>query len=357
MSRVTPDKLHKAEEIASCLQDMGYSINFARNVLFGVCGVTGNSWENLIAAASGTPPSHLPELNDVFQQILIVGAKIFFLYELDSTQSKKIEKFLKSAKSEDSIFLASYPFLTNDQDLATAPRTNQIISKLTYEVKGSTLMTMQFCAKATYRKTHEVGLNELTDDARSRYDEGEVESIKITSKLNTQLFNSVVFNKNKGYLLLGADTSELSSAADQVGALARLKSDFKKLSGVSLPTPKNLFPKIEELYQKKTGRILKVEFITPSDSVNSLAIKQGDRDVRNDSYHKAGELEVDALEKFKIQKAWDYIFSEHTRMISPTITLNGNKKCLHNADPLREFSVKDCPTLAYLTNILEDAFF
>tara|TARA_Y100000052_G_scaffold25338_1_gene28758 strand:- start:1561 stop:2640 length:1080 start_codon:yes stop_codon:yes gene_type:complete len=351
------NKTLSAQQIASALRNMGYSINFVRNIFYGVCGITAQSWDKLILKSEEVADSFLPDLNIIFQEILLVGSKVYSMYKLDEAETQKLEKYIASLNSTNTTFGESYPLAIDDDKLSQGSRNNEFMASFTTEINDKKLQVVQYCCRAIYRKTSEVALSELKDSAKEKFEDGSVESIKVTSKLNTQLFNSLIYNKTDSYLLIGADTSELSAATDTEAALVRLKTNLKQHFKFKLPAPINLFPKIEDMYIEPNGRVTKVEFITPSDSINSLSIKPGDRDVRNDSYHKAGEQEVDALDKFKIEKAWDFIFGSHERQISPTIALNGNKKLLHAADTLDLFYVKECPTIKHLVTIVEDAFF
>jgi hypothetical protein len=351
------DSINVVEKIVESMQSRGYSINFSRAVLYGHAGITATSWGGLLKRSLTVGDKNSASIKQVYTETLLTGNKLCSIFQLNKDSLPLIRSWLQGLTIDSTNkFVAEYPYLISSENLKNETRVNIPVNVDEVNILGNKLICAQFCSREIYMKIYNASTSELTDSALQKYEEGVVESVKVTTRVNTQMFNSVILNESKNYLVIGVDTAGLKSAHDAEMALLRLKKLVSNKSGVKLTDPLNIFPSIEKMYKATSGRITKVDFITPNDNVSSMSIKPGQRDLRNDNYHKAGEAEVGDLDKFKVSKAWDFIIGDYERNVSPTISANGSKKQLHLGESLDYFYVSDCPSIKLFHILLNKAF-
>jgi hypothetical protein len=344
-----------AMDVITAFRQRGYNINFARNLIAGHLGITASSWDSFAAKFSTLEASDTEKLLTMYNEALLVGDKICSAYYLDDSMLAAMDKLVDSAVIEStSAYSKTYPFPLKEEELEKMTTDNKLVHKEGSLEDESNVVCLQFCNTETYVKTIELSTQALRDEFIDTY--SDINTLTMKRNVKTQLFNSIIYNRKKKYVLICADIVGLSSHRDTEKALNRFTNQFKALLKHQLPHALDVFPNIEKFYKKSDGRIISVDFVTPSDNISALKIKGSERDIRRDTYHKAGEKEVDQLEKFKITKAWDIIVNQSIRLLGVSISLDGDKRLLHNGAALSFFSVKYCPKVSTFTNIFEKAF-
>ncbi|MCL6245836.1 hypothetical protein M5F04_14970 [Acinetobacter sp. ANC 7200] len=128
--------------------------------------------------------------------------------------------------------------------------------------------------------------------------------------ITRECYDSIIFNRNKGYLILSLDRAELSNTAILNKARSKLvrkiNDSIREICGDAhlKESGDNLFSAIEKFYHDDSGEVTSLAFLTLSGTSHHEKLHKTCPDVRQAVYHIAGSSAT-PIEPYRISIRYD----------------------------------------------------
>lgn len=139
---------------------------------------------------------------------------------------------------------------------------------------------------------------------------GNIQQAYAIKSVMHECYDSIIFNKNKGYVVLSLDRAERSNAAILNKARAKLVRKLNdSIRGIApearlSESGDNLFPAIERFYHDGFGEVTSLAFLTLSGTSHHEKLHKTCPDVRQAVYHIAGSSAT-PIEPYRISIRYD----------------------------------------------------
>ncbi|RYY80402.1 MAG: hypothetical protein EOO69_02355 [Moraxellaceae bacterium] len=137
-----------------------------------------------------------------------------------------------------------------------------------------------------------INLSDFKDVDREEYED--YEQIYAIKSIKRECYDSIIFNKEKNYMVLSVDRAELSNLSTVHNAQAKLVRKINDGIRGSNPHARfpdagsNLFPAIEKFYKDSSGEVTSISFLTLAGTSHNERLHKTCPDVRQAVYHIAG---------------------------------------------------------------------
>ncbi|RJO33855.1 hypothetical protein, partial [Acinetobacter baumannii] len=137
-----------------------------------------------------------------------------------------------------------------------------------------------------------------------------IQQIYAIKSVLRECYDSIIFNKKKGYIILSLDRAEISNSAILNKAHAKLVRKINNsVRGISSTarlkeSGDNLFPSIERFYQDQSGEVTSISFLTLAGTSHNERLHKTCPDVRKAVYHIAGSAAT-PIEPYRISIRYD----------------------------------------------------
>lgn len=156
----------------------------------------------------------------------------------------------------------------------------------------------------TFYEKVEIDINLFNDE----YDN--VQQAYAIKSVMRECYDSIIFNKNKGYIILSLDRAASSNTAILNKAHAKLVRKLNdSIRGIEpearlKESGDNLFPAIEKFYHDNSGEVTSLSFLTLSGTSHHEKLHKTCPDVRQAVYHIAGSSAT-PIEPYRISIRYD----------------------------------------------------
>lgn len=289
-------------------------------------------------------------IDTFWKNLIFSGDRLIKLYRLEDEEISRLQTGLSKLLPDESSFNEAYPapvskgVLENcDTQLHFAETQDEVIND---KIVESTILL----SKAYYSQYIELDAEHLSDQGMELKENGG--EIKCKTREVTQCFNTVILIPSDNLLIITIDLSILprSESAHQQFLVERF---VREVSQVRLARPIDLFPTIQDMYEKVDGRVSQMTFITADGNSSSLKLKPSQQCLRRDSYHHGGESASPILTKYKLGKIWD-IAKSPSMTVSVELTLPGKRAMLDDPKKyLFDATIQSSPSLDCLIFVVD----
>lgn len=113
-------------------------------------------------------------------------------------------------------------------------------------------------------------------------------------KIPLACYDLVICDTENNYIVVAMDLASVLSRSDLNLAYINFNNYIRKNIGVTLTNACDFFPKIQELYDEKTGKngVTEIVFMTPHGTTHNERLKGHQKDLRDATYHDEGTKAV-----------------------------------------------------------------
>lgn len=265
-------------------------------------------------------------ISNFWKDLVFSGERLITLYRLDEQEMANVQNAMSTLSPDQSDFVRSYPTPLSKEELLACDTSLHFAETRTDLINEKQVETSIFLSKAFYTQIIELDATHLSDAGiELKANGGE---IKCKTREVTQCYNSVMLIPSENLLVLTVDLSVLPRS--ESGHQKFLVEQFVRNSAkIHLARPIELFPAIQDMYEKVDGRISQMSFLTADGNSSALKLKPSQQCLRADTYHHGGESASPILTKFKLGKIWD-ISQSASQTLSVELTLPGKRTMLDN---------------------------
>ncbi|APY64633.1 hypothetical protein ABSP09_004621 [Salmonella enterica subsp. enterica serovar Typhimurium] len=296
------------EQTVNLLKDITERVGWklTKKIVGEPLGVTSVGLDPFIARLQATVETEqeavAAHIGGVWRNLLLSGTRLVKLYKLQANEIQTLRNAIVSLNRDDSLFCQNYPYPLSREELLTADTDLHYLETVSTVFNGVSLETSILTSKAYYTETIELDASHLSDSGLVlRSNGGE---IKCKTREVTQCFNTVMILPELQLVALTIDLSVMPRSESERQQFL-LDQFVRNVSGLTFPSPIDLFGLVQEMYEQVDGRISQMAFLTSDGNTSSLKLRPGESCLRTDSYHHGGEEASPILTKYKLGKIWD----------------------------------------------------
>lgn len=296
------------EQTVNLLKDITERVGWklTKKIVGEPLGVTSVGLDPFIARLQATVETEqeavAAHIGGVWQNLLLSGTRLVKLYKLQANEIQTLRNAIASLDRDDSLFCQKYPYPLSREELLTADTVLHFLETASTIFNQVSLETTILTSKAYYTETIELDASHLSDSGLVlRSNGGE---IKCKTREVTQCFNTVMILPELQLVALTIDLSVMPRSESERQQFL-LDQFVRNASGLTFPSPIDLFGLVQEMYEQVDGRISQMAFLTSDGNTSSLKLRPGESCLRTDSYHHGGEEASPILTKYKLGKIWD----------------------------------------------------
>lgn len=300
--------------------------------------------EQLVQLTTGNK-THLDFIRNKGLDCVHLGNRQIELFHIhDDARNKSLTSYIENINiATKNLFAEVYPFPIIDQAVLNKVKKNQVlpIEKGDVSIGDASYQYVVF----TTVIEHEVKI----DGSPFLNKEG----LELVSKSNAnfyyvsneyrQLFHILYWDQTNNSAILSIDRNGLSlrQSRDQ---LYLIRHHIDQTAIGTLGKPMNVFDAITPLYTDFDGHIIRLGHVTSDSNPVRLSLSRGQKCLKQDKYHDAGELGGHVHAKFAIGKRWSFGMVDD--MHSVEVGLAGKAAMLDTSQPLTDFAISKCARLA-----------
>jgi hypothetical protein len=317
-----------------------YSLSELRKILKAEDLGSAPGWEKLterFLEANGELKSRAEVLlKGLHGDLILAGTKDLQIFELADGQGVLIAEAFAAIHPASPSFGVSYPLSVAETVLRGLTFDHELTAKIEHKSGDVSLV---FCARRTMEEQDRYKTNEVAAAVREAFN-GYEEFIAIR-RMEYQIFDVVTVRRALDRIEVLVDypdrlRSQESTDQRVLALLGRLASSVPILTATyETNLPMNLFACINNLLQSKNeGRVSKLSFRSPTDSVKKEAMT-ANKDLRVEVFHKAGVEAVGAITPFDVTVAWESLMNSNgsvdVRIGAPISVLSASEPFVRTA--------------------------
>lgn len=293
----------------------------------------GRSWDDTFKHNSTEQAFFL----DLLADVLCFSRKTIFVYDVEPTSFTPLDSI--SCIQSDVI-----------QALKKYHSTYQLFSRKV----GKRFSAYTFICTRRAQETHVLTQTDLTQDAQQRFYTPD-SVIKLNTKVQVTVFDSIIYDSENKRLFVAIDDSRFifeESAFDMQSKLTHEVADIiPSLSKLKLM---DFYPAIETMYQNDTeGLVHRLAFECNTGAVRDEKLKQGQLDLRAESYHTSGKAAIGGvIYPYKLGVTW-HPRKYDTLASEIELEINGNRQSLHRRGGVHSCEIKSHGTFNELCFALD----
>ncbi|HBQ2535124.1 TPA: hypothetical protein L7T56_004078 [Klebsiella pneumoniae] len=316
-------------------------------------GVTSVGLDLFIERLQGTEEAQqvrvAEHIDSVWHNLLLSGTRLVKLYKLQPDEIQTLRTAIASIERDDSLFSQNYPYPLSREQLLTADTDLHFLETTSLSLNQVSIETTILTSKAYYTETIELDASHLSDSGLVlRSNGGE---IKCKTREVTQCFNTVMILPELQLVALTIDLSVMPRSESERQQFL-LDQFVRNASGITFPSPLDLFGLVQEMYEQADGRISQMAFLTSDGNTSSLKLRPGESCLRTDSYHHGGEEASPILTKYKLGKIWDLADSS-SRSFTVELVLPGKRAMIDKPNShLYDAIIDRCSSVEHIVFII-----
>ncbi|PZD71054.1 hypothetical protein C1752_08257 [Acaryochloris thomasi RCC1774] len=317
---------------------------------------TSQGWDQTIAKLKEYQKSNRDEaliavdnLKRIYLNYLLAGEKAVKLFTVEESKLNRLMVFLQKHSVKENVFQETYPFPLSEEKLKNLNSSPKLLE--VREIDGD--LGLVFCTKRFFTERSTINSKDYSIEVEKALDDfDEIVGIR---RYTRQFFDIVFLRKESNMAEIRIDIGGGMLEEDRRRSFLEIGKSFNKLAhdyiGVAdfLKTPLNFFPLIETLYNSDEGKVGEIAFTTDEGSTKFERMRRGAKDLRLETYHKAGRAELEKFDQkinlYKIAILWKFSISDDIET-EPELFLPGNSFFLNQEYPvLEEAIIKKCSEL------------
>lgn len=210
-------------------------------------------------------------------------------------------------------------------------------------------LSLIFCSRRSIIERTEINPEnfEFTIESKNKLDD--YDKIYGIKKRIYQLFDAIVIWKKKNIIEVRIDISKELSSQERNISFTKVINQFNNLVTQKLHLRVlvkeyiNFFPLIHSLYSKSgEGKVTHLSFVTDEGSIKYEKMRKMTKDLRHETYHKAGKNAVDHITPYYLAISWIFQISNEIKS-DITLILPGKLYIINSPYPsLEEVIIKGC---------------
>lgn len=306
----------------------------------------GHGWDRTVQRYKGVQGTEeqSAQMAELLRQHLLCGEKLSRFYEVSPADLTKLRKAVEGLTVGKSDFADAYPLLLTDAQIAASfPQPHKLIA-IEKNDDGLAIVFGSSRAILLRETLDKSDLPEEALDALSGYDQlvgvklAKLQAIDIVWIPHTGTTVDVRVDYPKGM------HQDVAGVAHE-----RVRELLAQLVGFdALSTPVNLFPLINQLYQKSNeGTVVELAFGTTTASLKHEKMRRSGDCLRDEKYHLGGKAALASpIEPYRLSVQWDVAVGTDVTS-RPELSLHGSSRVAMGSVPtLMDAVFRRCVGLA-----------